>query len=190
MPPRTPNQLPTELPPTVMEALRKRFSGRDLQSLGAIFALRTTARQVDNTVTEWLAGSAGSPARFQILSLLWAAGSAGLAHKKIVAALGVTRATVSGLMAALERDGFVKSVADRNDRRNLIASLTSRGQTVMDRAFEANAARLRAALAPLSTDELARFTSLLQRIRQSFEASGGKAQCVRSVGQPRHGNCR
>jgi DNA-binding MarR family transcriptional regulator len=180
MPSRTPNQLPSELPPTVMEALRKRFSGRELQALGTLFALRTTARQVDNIVTEWLAGSAGSPARFQILALLWASGSAGHPHKKIVAALGVTRATVSGLMAALERDGLVKSVADRDDRRNLIASLTSRGQAVMDRAFEANAARLRVAFAPLSTDELARFTSLLQRIRQSFEASGGKHDKPRS----------
>ena len=81
-----------------------------------------------------------------------------------------------------ERDGLVKSVADRDDRRNLIASLTSRGQTVMDRAFEANAARLRAAFAPLSTDELARFTSLMQRIRQSFEASGGKHDNLPSYG--------
>jgi DNA-binding MarR family transcriptional regulator len=175
MPPRTPkNQLPSELPPTVMEAFRERFSGRELQALGAIFLLRTTARQVDNIVTEWLAGSAGSAARFQVLSLLWASGSTGLPHKKIVAALGVTRATVSGLMAALERDGLVKSVADRDDRRSVIASLTARGQTTMDNALEVNAARLRAAFAPLSTDELARFTSLLQRIRQSFEASGGE----------------
>jgi len=37
----------------------------------------------------------------------------------IVAALGVTRATVSGLMAALERDGLVKSAVGRHDRRNL-----------------------------------------------------------------------
>lgn len=170
MPPRTPNELPSELPPAVMEAFGKRLSGRELQAIGTIFALRATARQVDTIVTEWLAGSAGSAARFQILSLLWASGSIGLPHKKIVAALGVTRATVSGLMAGLERDGLVKSVADRDDRRNLIASLTSRGRTVVDRALEANAARLRAAFEPLSADELANFRSLLQRIRQSFDA--------------------
>ena len=111
MPSRTPNQLPSELPPTVTEVLRKRFSGRELQAVSTFFALRTAARQVDNIVTEWLSGSAGSPARFQILSLLWASEGAGVPHKKIVAALGVTRATVSGLMAALERDGLVKSMA-------------------------------------------------------------------------------
>jgi DNA-binding MarR family transcriptional regulator len=172
--PRTPNQLPSELPPTVMEAFRKRLSGRELQAVGTIFALRATSRQVDNIVTEWLASSAGSAARFQILSLLWASGGAGVPHKNIVAALGVTRATVSGLMRGLERDGLVKSVVDRDDRRNLIASQTSRGQAVMDKALEANTSRLRAVLAPLSTDELARFATLLERIRQSFEASERK----------------
>ena len=182
MPPRTPPQLPTELPPTVMEALRKRFSGRELQALGTIFALRTAARQVDSVITEWLAGSAGSLARFQILSLLWASAGVGVPHKQIVAALGVTRATVSGLMAGLERDGLVKSVVDRDDRRNLIARLTSKGQAVMDRAFEANSARLRATITPLSTDELAKFTSLLERIRQSFEASGRKHDNLRGQG--------
>jgi DNA-binding MarR family transcriptional regulator len=32
--------------------------------------------------------------------------------------MGVTHATVSGLMAALEREGFVKSDVDPDDRRN------------------------------------------------------------------------
>jgi DNA-binding MarR family transcriptional regulator len=50
--------------------------------------------------------SAGTPARFQILMLLWAARGRDVPHKEIVAALGVTRATVSGLMAALERDSL------------------------------------------------------------------------------------
>jgi DNA-binding MarR family transcriptional regulator len=35
--------------------------------------------------------------------------------------MGVTRATVSGLMAALERDGLVKSYSDEEDRRKFIA---------------------------------------------------------------------
>jgi DNA-binding MarR family transcriptional regulator len=52
---------------------------------------------------------------------LWATKGDGLPHKDIVEAMGVTRATVSGLMAALEREGFVRSTIDRDDRRKLIA---------------------------------------------------------------------
>jgi len=155
-----------------MAALRKRLSGRELPALQAVFALRATAQQVDNAITEWMAGTAGSPARFQILMRIWAAEGRGVPHKHIVAAMGVTRATVSGLMAALERDGLVRSVEGTEDRRNQLATLTKKGETVVEQAVQANRGRLRAAFASLSADDMATFTLLLQRIRDGF-ADGG-----------------
>jgi DNA-binding MarR family transcriptional regulator len=161
-----------------MEALRKRFTGQDLPALDVVFALRVTAQQVDNAITEWMADTAGTPARFQILGLLWASGADGVLHKEIVKTLEVTRATVSGLMAALERDGLVKSSVDRDDRRNLVATLTSRGRAIFEKAIDSNAASVRAAFATLSADERETLTSLLRRLRQGFisvrEDSGGK----------------
>lgn len=151
-----------------MEALRKRFTGQDLRAFGATFVLRATAQQVDNAITEWMADTAGTPARFQILALLWASGASGVPHKEIVQALHVTRATVSGLMACLERDGLVKSTVDRDDRRNLIANLTAKGRTILDKAIDSNLTSMRAAFATLSADELTTLTSLLQRLRQGF----------------------
>ena len=168
MPPRTPHRLPPEPPPSVMEALCKRFVGQDLPALDVVFALRITAQQVVNTITEWMADTAGTPARFQILGLLWASGADGVPHKEIVKALEVSRATVSGLMTSLERDGLVKSTVDRDDRRILIATLTSRGRAIVEKAIDSNAASLRAALASLSANELTTLTSLLQRLRQGF----------------------
>ena len=168
MPPRTPHRLPSEPPPTVMDALRKRFTGQELPALDVVFALRMTAQQMDNAITEWMAGTAGTPARFQILALLWASEGSGIPHKEIVKALEVTRATVSGLMTGLERDGLVKSSVDRDDRRNLVATLTSRGRAIVERAIDSNAASLRAALGSLSANELETLTSLLQRLRQGF----------------------
>jgi DNA-binding MarR family transcriptional regulator len=176
MPPRAPHRLPAEPPPTVMEALCKRFAGQDIPALDVVFALRVTAQQVDNTITEWMADTAGTPARFQILARLWASGAsgvphrAGVPHREIVKALEVTRATVSGLMTSLERDGLVKSTIDRDDRRNLIATLTSKGRAIVEKAIDTNFAALRAAFAPLSADELETLTSLLRRLRQGFIA--------------------
>jgi DNA-binding MarR family transcriptional regulator len=161
-----------------VEALRNRLTGRNLPALGAVFALRITAQQVDNTITEWMADTAGTPARFQILALLWASGASGVPHKEIVKALEVTRATVSGLMAALERDGLVTSSVDRDDRRNLTATLTPKGRAILEKAIDSNTKSLRAAFATLSVDELETLTSLLQRLRQGFiavrEDPGGK----------------
>jgi DNA-binding MarR family transcriptional regulator len=111
--------------------------------------------------------------------LLWASEASGVPHKEIVRALEVTRATVSGLMASLERDGLVKSSVDRDDRGNLIASLTSRGRTIVEKVIDTNVMSLLAALAPLSATERKTLTSLLQRLRQGFIIARGNPRVNR-----------
>jgi DNA-binding MarR family transcriptional regulator len=146
---------------------------------GALFVLRATAQQMDNAVTEWMADSAATPARFQILMLLWAARGRGVPHKEIVAALGVTRATISGLMAALERDGMVTSAVASDDRRNLLASLTRKGEAIVEKALETNRVRLRTAFTALSSDELTTLTTLLGLVRQGFSVSADGTERAR-----------
>ena len=90
-----------------MEALRKRFAGRDLPALGVVFALRMTAQQVDNTITEWMADTAGTPARFQILGLLWAS----------EAALIAPALAASPLCLAHERTGSLSPFGQEGPRR-------------------------------------------------------------------------
>ena len=161
-------QLPPEPPPTVMAALRDRLSGRQQQIIGTVFVVRKTSQQLDNAVSEAMATTTASPARFQVLSLLWAAKKRGVPHKEIVAALGVTRATVSGLMAGLERDGLVTSMVASDDRRSVLAGLTRKGETMIEKAIESTAVRLSKAFDALSPDELATLTTLLGRVQQGL----------------------
>jgi DNA-binding MarR family transcriptional regulator len=168
---RKPPQFPPEPPRAVAAALRERFSAREQQMLETVFAVRSTAQQMDNTISEWMADSAATPARFQILTQLWAAKRRGVPQKDIATAMGVTRATVSGLMAVLERDGLVTSTMASDDRRSYLASLTRKGDAVVEKAIESNKARLRAALTTLTPDELTTLTTLLERFRQGFSVS-------------------
>lgn len=165
---RPPPKFPPGPPPAVMEMIRARLSEREVQGLEALFTLRATARKVDNTITEWMAGTAGSPARYQILMQLWAAKGDGIPHKDIGASMGVTRATISGLMSALEREGFVRSHLDREDRRKLIARLTTKGEAVIKKSFETNLAQFREVFASFSSPELTSLTTVLHRLRENF----------------------
>jgi DNA-binding MarR family transcriptional regulator len=165
---RNASELPSEPHPAVLTALRSRLSASELKAFMALFVVRTTGQHLANVVTEWMADTAGSPARFQILVRIWAAKGAGVAHKELVATLGVTRATISGLMAGLERDGLVTSDTAIDDRRSMLAMLTPKGETVVERAVQANKQRLRAAFGGLSSEELATLTSLLHRVRDRF----------------------
>jgi DNA-binding MarR family transcriptional regulator len=155
----------------VAAALRERLSVREQQVFGTVFVIRSTAQQMDNTVSEWMADTAATPSRFQILTQLWAAKGRGLPQKEIATTMGVTRATVSGVMAALERDGLVTSAVASDDRRSSLASLTRKGESVVERAIETNKARLRTAFTTLSPDELTTLRTLLERVRQGFSAS-------------------
>ena len=175
---RQPSQRFTRPGQRVAEEIRSRLSKRELEEMQALFALRATAQQVDNALNEWMADTVGSIARFKILMALLASKGKGLPHKDIVAEMGVTRATVSGLMTALEREGFVKSYVDRDDRRKLIARLTSKGDVVIRKAFEVNLARFRAVFASLSSAELTSLTVLLHRFGEGFVASQSRLSRV------------
>jgi DNA-binding MarR family transcriptional regulator len=153
-----------------MQKIRQRLSEPELQGLRTVFTLRATAQQVDNTISEWMAGSVGSVARYQILMALWANTGKGISHKHIVAAMGVRRATVSGLMAALERDGLVKSRVDGKDRRKLIARLTAKGEAVIKKQHELNLVKFRAVFSSFNSEELSSLTALLHRFREAFAA--------------------
>jgi DNA-binding MarR family transcriptional regulator len=165
---RKPIEHPQGPPPAVMKKIRQRLSEREVQGLRTVFTLRATAQHVDNAISEWMAGSVGSVARYQILMALWTSKGNGIAHKDIVAAMGVTRATVSGLMAALEREGLVKSQVDGEDRRKLIARLTAKGEAVIKKQHELNLVKFRAAFASFTSEELSSLTTLLHRFRKAF----------------------
>jgi DNA-binding MarR family transcriptional regulator len=165
--PPTAQKLP--LPdPHIQEALRRRLPGRRAQQLETVFLLRSTAQLVENAASEWLAGTTGSTARFQTLVLLWAAGDRPTLHQDIIAMLRVKRATVSALMFSLEQEGLVQSVPDRQDRRRLLATLTSKGQRVINDALDLNAGRLDEVMGDLSPEELGVLQQLLRRLRDDF----------------------
>jgi DNA-binding MarR family transcriptional regulator len=150
------------------EAYLRRFPLEAARRLETVFLLKSATQQITNILNEWLAGTAGSPARFQALALLWGAGDRPVPHQEIIAALQVKRATVSAMMFSLEQEGLVQSVGDEKDRRRLLATLTEKGRDILASAMDLNAVRLEQVLAGISQEELALFRGLLARIRDGF----------------------
>lgn len=157
-------------PEHIQQAVRSRLSARRAQQLETIFVVRSTAQQMENAAGEWFGGTVGSPARFQTLILLWAAGGRPTPHQEIIAMLRVKRATVSALMFALEQDGLVQSVADTKDRRRLLATLTAKGEKLIVQAMDANAMKLDELMHDISTEELDLLLRLLRKMRERFAA--------------------
>ncbi|MFD0266426.1 MarR family winged helix-turn-helix transcriptional regulator [Streptomyces sp. NPDC127106] len=84
--------------------------------------------------------------------------------------LGVSRATVTGLVSGLEREGLVARRASAEDGRGAVVVLTARGaQRLRDMAAD-HFSRLEALVDGLSVDERGLFLDLLGRITRRIGA--------------------
>ncbi len=109
-----------------------------------------------------------SEGRFYVLGCLFAEEIAG--HKppspsEIAGLLGVTRATITGLLDGLERDGYLERRHDNTDRRALTIHIADKGREVLDAFLPKQCRQVNAQMACLSPEEKRTLIALLSRIQ-------------------------
>jgi DNA-binding MarR family transcriptional regulator len=108
-----------------------------------------------------------SQGRFTVLMLLWDK-ACGKTHVLTPAQLaekaGVTRATMTGLIDTLERDGMVTRKPDPGDRRQLSVELTSRGTSFLNKILPEHFRRISSLVEALSESERRTMVRLLGKI--------------------------
>lgn len=90
----------------------------------------------------------------QLRCLHLVAGAGELRMSRLVAQLGVSISTVSGLVDRLVDHGFVSRRDDPNDRRQVVLSPTAAGIEFLDRMRELSNAQFRGLIELLTRDEL------------------------------------
>jgi len=83
---------------------------------------------------------------------------------EIAGHLGVTRATITGLLDGLERDGYLERRHDSRDRRALTIHMTGKTRRFLDEFIPDHSRRINAVMANLSTDERRQLIGLLSKI--------------------------
>jgi DNA-binding MarR family transcriptional regulator len=78
---------------------------------------------------------------------------------------GVTRATISGLLDGLEKEGLVKRQHDPQDRRLIRVSLTPAGKTLLDKVRPAYSRWFTSLIEPLTEPERTELVHLLRKIQ-------------------------
>lgn len=115
-----------------------------------------------------------SHGRFGVLMLLWredqygkecvADGPAGRTPADLAAAAGVSRATMTGLIDTLERDGLVTRQPDQQDRRMMLVQMTDTGRDLMARLLPLHFQTVAEMLSPLNESERQTLVQLLARL--------------------------
>jgi DNA-binding MarR family transcriptional regulator len=82
---------------------------------------------------------------------------------------GVTRATMTGLIDTLERDGLVKREPDPVDRRMMSVRLTERGHEVLQRVLPGHFRNMARIMNPLSEADRKTLVRLLSKVLKQAE---------------------
>ncbi|GGW13320.1 hypothetical protein GCM10018980_71770 [Streptomyces capoamus] len=89
---------------------------------------------------------------------------------QLATSLGVSRATVTGLVDGLEREGLVARRPSTDDGRGNVVILTARGADRLRELAPEHFARMQSMVAGLSVEERTVFLDLLARIVAGIEA--------------------
>ncbi|MEU9130468.1 MarR family transcriptional regulator [Kitasatospora sp. NPDC048540] len=163
---------PEEESPTLDQARRQlRHYGLDADPQAVLVAVRlmSAGARLGQAAETHFARYGLSTGRYRLLADLEDSGGE-KSPSRLAAGLGVSRATVTGLVDALERDGLVVRRPSTEDGRGAVVVLTARGaQRLRDLAPD-HFDRLQAMVGELTREERAVFLDLLARITRGIGA--------------------
>lgn len=161
----------------------KRFPDLDPMAADLYMRLLHVADRLHRVDEAELAAHGFSPARFAVLMLLWDPGLAydgevPLPQVELADRAGVSRATMTGLVDGLERDGFVVRRQHPEDRRVTLVALTAAARRQLERMMPAYCRHVSGVLAGLGPRERQALRRSLVRIQEGIEARGAKPAAV------------
>ena len=157
----------------------KEFPDLDPSAAEAYLHLLLTGDDVFAVTERNLSDRSISHGRFGVLMLLWRStqpraatllgaddcASGPRTPAELADAAGVTRATMTGLIDTLERDGLVKREPDPDDRRMMSVLLTPKGEKFLNDFLPGHFKLIAELMAPLSEAERKTLVRLLVKIQ-------------------------
>lgn len=121
-------------------------------------------------------------AGFRVMFVVFVTGTA--EPRDVARLAGVSRASVSGVLNTLERDGLVVRERSSADRRIVTVHLTDRGRRATVDAFKQNHQVEKEWLERLTRSELQALIGLLHRLHSPFRSGGGPTRRPASAASP------
>jgi DNA-binding MarR family transcriptional regulator len=155
-----------DLPTTdVLEKFAQRYPDADISAVVAFLHLLRTGTDLSTALDGCLQHHDLLQGRWWVLILLMREADQTAAPSALADKAGVSRATMTGLLDGLEREGLVERIFDTDDRRRITIHLTPAGQSKLDIVMPDYYQRVRRLMAPLSELEREQFMTLLTRIQ-------------------------
>lgn len=142
----------------------------DPEAMKTFLALRRFEALLSWAVDTHLARHGLSFGRFMVLVNLIRAEGHSMMPAHLSDSCGVTRATITGLLSSLEKNGHVARESDPDDGRSSMVRLTMTGRRLLERLLPDHFARLTEVMSTLDADEKTELQRLLLKVSEKLRA--------------------
>lgn len=149
-------------------AAAERYPSLEPSACDAFLNLLRTGDHVFEAEGKFLARHGISQGRFTVLMLLNRCNGETSTPAELAEEAGVTRATMTGLIDTLEKDGLARRETDPNDRRTVLVRLTPAGEALLERTLPDYFRCVSDLMQPLEEQERRQFVALLQKIQRGL----------------------
>lgn len=152
----------------------KKFPDLDPAAGNLFMNLLRTADELFAIKSAYLNQHNVSAGRFTVLLLLSSVGSLendpapARSPAELAEMAGVTRATMTGLIDTLEKDGYVRREPDPHDRRAMLVQLTPKGEAFTMEVLPGYFRGVATIMSPLSAIERQELVRLLFKVREGI----------------------
>ena len=147
-----------------LQKVVKRYPEADIQAILDFATMLRAASDISVALDKLLAKHGLLQGRWWVLILLMREETFVSTPSVLADKAGVTRATMTGLIDGLERDGLVERIFDPQDRRRISVKLTQAGQDRLDAVMPDYYSRLRECMSGLSEEQRAGLHEMLELI--------------------------
>jgi DNA-binding MarR family transcriptional regulator len=163
--------IPKEIPSNqVMRDLSQRYSELDPSAIASALTLLKVAAELHGALSQHFARYNLSHGRFVVLIMLYTTPGGEMCCSDIADAVGVSRATITGLLDGLERDALIKRVDHPEDRRRITVTLTPAGRRLLERILPDHFRKMAGMMSSLSENDRRKMMDLLGRVREGVAA--------------------
>lgn len=150
----------------------KRYPELDPSAMEAFLHLMRTSTELLETFDALHASHNISRGRFIVLMLLNRDADKPVNLADLADRASVTRATMTGLIDTLERDGFVRREHTLDDRRMMLVRLTAEGRGYFEKILPAYFRQVAGVMSQLTVADRKALVALMGKIQQSLPAIG------------------
>lgn len=167
-----PEWLVPKEPPSdrILQELSQQYEDVDVSAVHCVVTLLRVSEELRSAMSQLFVRYKLSQGRFIVLLMLHTTSGGEMCCSDIAESVGVSRATMTGLLDGLERDGLVRRVDHPEDRRRVTISLTGNGRRILDDLLPNHFRALAGLMAGLNAQERGALCQLLDRVRAGMSA--------------------